>query len=323
LKAVVNSRRPSAPLRNSPILLLLEEVQHNLSQVSTPIGGRRRLYTSAREGLGYSKRAVRYARRSRDRSVLINALVARGSNWLHLGRLREAEHDYRKALELGERYAIIDYRNAALNDLAILLTERGQFAEATGLLRRAAQYATEADAWHDLLYVQINWSLLHLEAGDISSAADIARSVLALSSKVVAWWGSATALAVLGLHALERGQLSEANRCRREILALFDGRDFWVGDFSYAEMFLARLAAVVGEEERALARLDRAVAAYAGRDALCWSRLQLERARLLLNLDRAEARRAARRVRARAARAGARPLVAKAEAILDRLMVKE
>src|SRR5690606_20218403 len=43
LKAVVNSRRPSAPLRNSPILLLLEEVQHNLSQVSTPIGGRRSL----------------------------------------------------------------------------------------------------------------------------------------------------------------------------------------------------------------------------------------------------------------------------------------
>src|SRR5690606_39556025 len=41
LKAVVNSRRPSAPLRNSPILLLLEEVQHNLSHVSTPIGGRR------------------------------------------------------------------------------------------------------------------------------------------------------------------------------------------------------------------------------------------------------------------------------------------
>src|SRR5690606_29535928 len=41
LKAAVNSRRPSAPLRNSPILLLLEEVQHNLSQVSTPMGGRR------------------------------------------------------------------------------------------------------------------------------------------------------------------------------------------------------------------------------------------------------------------------------------------
>src|SRR5690606_41438954 len=47
LKAVVNSRRPSAPLRNSPILLLLEEVQHNLSQVSTPIGGRRTIRSSA------------------------------------------------------------------------------------------------------------------------------------------------------------------------------------------------------------------------------------------------------------------------------------
>src|SRR5690606_8227584 len=48
LKAVVNSRRPSAPLRNSPILLLLEEVQHNLSQVSTPIGGRRKLRNNRR-----------------------------------------------------------------------------------------------------------------------------------------------------------------------------------------------------------------------------------------------------------------------------------
>src|SRR5690606_23124215 len=41
VQAGVNSRRRAAPLRNSPILLLLEEVQHNLSQVSTPIGGRR------------------------------------------------------------------------------------------------------------------------------------------------------------------------------------------------------------------------------------------------------------------------------------------
>src|SRR5690606_10917505 len=50
LKAVVNSRRPSAPLRNSPILLLLEEVQHYLSQVSSPIGGRR-IQPRAKEAL--------------------------------------------------------------------------------------------------------------------------------------------------------------------------------------------------------------------------------------------------------------------------------
>lgn len=293
------------------------------AEALTVAGSLSGLYTSAREGLQYSKGAVRNARRSGDRAVLIHALLARGSNWLHLGRLCEAERDYRRALELGECHAIIDYRNGALNDLAILLTERGQFEEAAELLQRAARHATEAEAWHDLLFVEINRSLLELEAGDLDSAAETARAALGISGQVGAWWAQATALAVLGLYALERGQLTEANRCRREILSLFEGRDFWVGDFSYAEMFLARLAAVEGEEEKGLERLDRAVAAYEGRDALCWCRLQLERARLLLNLDRAEARRTARRVRSRAARAGARPLVAKAEAILDRLMVKD
>jgi len=165
--------------------------------------------------------------------------------------------------------------------------------------------------------------LVKVDMGELDEAAKAAERVLAYNATVGAWWAGVNAYAVFGLRALERGQLAEANRCRREILALFEGRDFWAGDFSYAEMFLARLAAVEGEEERGLVRLDRAVAAYEGRDVMCWSRLQLERARLLLGLDRTEARRTARQVRSRAAVAGARPLVAKAEAILDRLLVKE
>jgi tetratricopeptide (TPR) repeat protein len=164
-------------------------------------------------------------------------------------------------------------------------------------------------------------SHLKVEMGQLTEAADAARRVLECNQKIGSWWASIAAYAILGLHALERGQLPEARRCRAEILSLFEERNFWVGDFSYAERFLARLAEVEGERGRALARLDHAIAAYDGRDVLCWSRLQLERARLLLALDRAEACRAARRVRSRAVAAGARPLVAQADAILARVAV--
>jgi|GEM_PF-526266 len=290
-----------------------------LTTAATMIG----LYDRVSHGLECSERAIAVARRSGDIPIIISALLARARNRLQSGYLEGAHADLQEALALGERFAVASYAFEVLNDLAVVKMELGDLTGALGTLDRASIVALEAEALHDMVFVWTNTSLAHLERGDVESAVEAAMSALSCNATVGAWWGSATALAVLGLHALERGQLSEANRCRREILALFEGRDFWVGDFSYAEMFLARLAAVEGEEEKGLVRLDRAVAAYEGRDAMCWSRLQLERARLLLSLDRAEARRTARRVRSRAARAGARPLVAKAEAILDRLMVKE
>src|SRR5690606_26175209 len=74
LKAVVNSRRPSAPLRNSPILLLLEEVQHNLSQVSTPIGGRRTANRNLRAHL--RKKGFRVGKNRVLRVMRENGLLA-------------------------------------------------------------------------------------------------------------------------------------------------------------------------------------------------------------------------------------------------------
>ena len=281
------------------------------------------LYDRVSRGLEYSEEALARARRSRDIPTIISALLARARNRLQSGLLEGARADLDEALALGERFAVASYAFEVLNDSAVVKMELGDLSGALETLDRASMVALEASALHDMVFVWTNTSLAYFERGEVERAEEAARSALSCNATVGAWWGSTTALAVLGLHALERGQLAEANRCRREILALFEGRDFWVGDFSYAEMFLARLAAVEGEEEKGLVRLDRAIAAYEGRDALCWSRLQLERARLLLSLDRTEARRTARRVRSRAARAGARPLVAKAETILDRLMVKD
>lgn len=290
-----------------------------LAMAGTMIG----LYESVNAGLECAEKAVAKAERTGAPGDRVMALLSRAGNLIQAGRLSDAGADLDLALDIAEKRALVEFRYSILNNIGALYGEMGVFDRAEAALAEAARFVTEYDGAHDLLFLYANLSLIKLDMGELDGAAEAAKAVLACNETVCAWWAGANALAILGLHALERGQLAEANRCRREILALFEGRDFWVGDFSYAEMFLARLAAVEGEEEKGLVRLDRAVAAYEGRDAMCWSRLQLERARLLLSLDRAEARRTARRVRARAARAGARPLVAKAEAILDRVMVKD
>lgn len=71
-----------------------------------------------------------------------------------------------------------------------------------------------------------------------------------------------------------------------------------------------------------MARLDRVIRAYEGRDVFCRSRLELERARLLAGMDPQEARRATDAVRTRGVEIGAQPLVEKAERILDQLLLK-
>jgi len=115
---------------------------------------------------------------------------------------------------------------------------------------------------------------------------------------------------------LDRGAVEEARKCRDEVLRQYEGKDFWISDVSYAEIFLARLSSLEGDVAGAVRRLEQAIAAYEDRDVLCRSRMQLERARLLRELDPAESRREAEAVLERARRMGARPLMEKAEAIL-------
>ncbi|HEX6938065.1 MAG TPA: hypothetical protein VF158_01540, partial [Longimicrobiales bacterium] len=128
-----------------------------------------------------------------------------------------------------------------------------------------------------------------------------------------------TAWSILGLCALDRGDYAEARHCRREVMLRYEVKDFWAPDLSYIEMFLARQTALEGEPEQALDRLERAIAAYEDREVCCRSRLQLERARLLMDIDPRESRRQAEEVRVRAVRMEAQPLIAKAEAILARV----
>lgn len=276
-------------------------------------------YQNVDRAMSYVADAVELANRIDDALARVATLMSRAINRLQAGELSGAKDDFLLARDLAEKEAALSWQQAVLSNYGVLLLEIGDYAGAKSVLDEALQFATDAGAAQERLVVVGNLLLLEYEQGRIYEAVDLAHEVLAIGQRVPAWWCTVGAWSILGLCALERGRFAEANQCRREVLLRFEGRDFWVSDVSYAEMFLARLAAMEGEVENALARLERAITAYEGRDVFCLSRLQLERARLLVDRDSGEAWRLAGAVRTRAKEMGARPLVAKADAILDRV----
>lgn len=186
------------------------------------------------------------------------------------------------------------------------------------LYDRISEVAQRNNATHALVIARANQLIMEYERGKIDQLNESAHSLIALNRTVANWWCDLTAWSILGLCALGRGDVEEARRCRREVLLRYEGRDFWISDVSYAEIFLARLSSLEGEVEGAVGRLEEAIAAYEDRDVLCRSRMRLERARLLQELDPVESRREAEAVYAAAVEMGARPLVEKAEAVLRR-----
>jgi Flp pilus assembly protein TadD len=72
-----------------------------------------------------------YYRAAAEHGLTVEVLTAIGSANLKLGRLTQAEGDFRAALEK-------DPNNlAALNNLGVLMMEKGQYAEARQTFRRA------------------------------------------------------------------------------------------------------------------------------------------------------------------------------------------
>lgn len=275
------------------------------------------LYQGITPARPYAEEAVRRATATEDRTALIVALCARGVNLMQGGQLRDAEKDFQRALSLIERYAAISYQQFALNTYGVILLEQGRYDEARKVLRKAIELARAASAVQDQVVVTGNLLLVEHESGNRETAVALAEEVLELSGRAPLVWCTIGAWSVLGLYALERGDLEAARGYHGQIWEHAMGRDFWISDASYAEIFLARLGVLEGDRSGALARLDRAIAAYADREFFCRSRLQLERARLVLATDRAEAGRWAALVQKGAHAAGAWPLVAAASRILE------
>jgi len=275
------------------------------------------LYQGLTPARPYAEEAVRRASATGDHNALIVALCSRGVNSLQGGRTAEAEEDLKQALSLIERYAAISYQQFALNTYGVLLLEQGRYEEARRVLGEAIGLARAAAAVQDQVVVTGNLLLVEHESGNHERAVALAEEVLSLSGRAPLVWCTIGAWSILGLYALERGDLETARGYHDEIREHATGRDFWISDASYAEIFLARFGVLEGDTAGALARLDQAIAAYADREFFCRSRLQLERARIMLSTDEVEAGRWAALVRQRANEAGAWPLVVAADRILD------
>ncbi|HEY8485189.1 MAG TPA: AAA family ATPase [Longimicrobiales bacterium] len=280
------------------------------------------MYGTVREGMAVALEALEYAERSGDPRAKLAALSSRAVGWFFQGRIDLAEEGLLAVLELAERAAWVEGKLLHQNSLGVVLTEKGDHAEAERLFREALGIAAAAGANHELPIFYCNLSVLYYEVPDLRRAREAAERFLSCPQTEGTLWGLIMVWGILGLCALEEGDVAEAERCRREVLTHLGARDYWVTDLSYPEMLLARCAALEGEVERAVSRLERVIAAYQERDVFCCSRLELERARLLLDRDPEEARRVAGRIRGRAAAMGARPLVAKADAILERLSLR-
>lgn len=273
------------------------------------------LYQGVTPARPYAEEAVRRATGSRDRTAEIVAFSSRGMNHLQSGRLSEAEADFRRALSLIERYAAISYQQFVLNTYGVVLLERGSFEEARRVLGEAVELARNSAALQDLVVVTGNLLLVEYESGNREGAIGLAEEVIDLSVKATLLWCTIGAWSILGLYAIDRGDLEAARRCRDGLLSHATGRDFWISDASYAEIFLARLAVMEGDRSGALERLDRAIAAYTDREFFCRARLHLERARVIHPKDRIEAGRWVEEVRSMGMESGAEPLIIAADRV--------
>jgi len=274
------------------------------------------VYKSAREGLRLADRACELCYELEDVVSLAGALRARANNRMHLGMLELAREDYQRALTIARQMENYGGLLDTLITGALIEAESGRWEEAEAIFREISQVAAETGATHESIIAKTNQLVMTYERGRSESLFALSERILADNNMVKNRWCDLTAWSILGLCALDRGAVEEARRCREEVLRRYQGKDFWISDVSYAEIFLARLSSLEGNVERAVERLEQAIAAYEDRDVLCRSRMQLERARLLRELDPAESRREAEAVLERAREMGARPLIEKAEAIL-------
>nr|PZN82248.1 MAG: hypothetical protein DIU57_12030 [Pseudomonadota bacterium] len=274
------------------------------------------VYRSVSEGLNYANKACELSSKLDDRLGQVVALRSRAANLMHSGNLALAMADIEHASVLAEQlenpHRMFDVITLAM----VVETARGNWESAEALYDRVTQMIDDGSTGYYWIIICANRMILEFERGRKQQAENQARDLIEMNRTLSNLWFDLTAWSILGLCALDRGAVEEARKCRDEVLRQYEGKDFWISDVSYAEIFLARLSSLEGDVAGAVRRLEQAIAAYEDRDVLCRSRMQLERARLLRELDPAESRREAEAVLERARRMGARPLMEKAEAIL-------
>jgi len=242
---------------------------------------------------------------------------------LQAGELPSAERLFGVLKVLNEELGIGPSWQGVNNNIAVLEMEKGSYEIALTLLEENRRYAVEREKFDDLLFVYFNLCAVYYEQRLFGKAARIAQTWIDVLKSLNIKQRLFEPYAILGLINLEQGNYSGANRWRQEIGAAEKYAILWYGDTSYREQFLSRMARIDGKEQEAIGRLEKGLRQYADRDFFCRSRIELELAGLLIDMDRERAEAIAGRLRRKSTEMGAKSLAAKAEATIDRIIHRE
>jgi len=185
----------------------------------------------------------------------------RGALHLHIGishylsgRLVQAEGSYSEALRLFEAAADEQGRAAALGDLGIVYTERGDLDR--GDLERAEEchkQALEIDRRIDNPLGQAqdlgNLGNVYAERGDLDRAEEHYKQALEIFRHIDIPLGQANQLGNLGLLAAQRGHTEDARRLLTEALALYERVGAGGENPEKVRAALRRLGEAGGEEK--------------------------------------------------------------------------
>jgi DNA-binding SARP family transcriptional activator/tetratricopeptide (TPR) repeat protein len=276
-------------------------------------------FSSGEEALRLAIRAAEMNRPELPLQTRYFAYFSAGTGFFVAGDLTSADQQYTSALNLVCDYHLWGVRSGLLNNYAVLLLETGRYGDALGMLSEGEEIARASNNGRMLSVLLANRAIALFEQQQMPEVARVAAELLALEDRYIPWWSRLAGISFRGLEALWRRDLHLVRECRVALNSI-DIPNRRTNDLSYAEIFIARVAEHEGDVAGAVARLEQRISEYQDRDIFCRYRMELERARLLMQSRPQEAVAIAGRVRDHAARMSAQPLVRKADAILDRLL---
>lgn len=204
------------------------------------------------------------------------------------------------------------------NNYGVVLTRTGDFDHADDNFRESIRLLRRLDAIARLMHPLENAAELAEARRDWSSAAERWRELLACAQETGYWTSEAIARAGLGRALLELGDADGARTENAAAHALLPEGD----EATEARVACTHLAALLarreGDNARAQRLLEAAEAGLTERDRYDWARLRLLRAECLAESDPDAARRLAADARETFAAMGAVPMVARADAFIER-----
>jgi class 3 adenylate cyclase/tetratricopeptide (TPR) repeat protein len=191
------------------------------------------------------------------------------------------------------------------------LRETGRLAEALAVAERGAQLGRELDDPEHLVMLLIGQVDCRLERGEPDGVAELASEALRAAERLGSVFSLSMAMRSVGLAEASAGRWEAARDAHEKSLALLRQSNFGVPDEAFRIGLLAEALAHCGEQERALALVDEAIALARKRGVrlALVTTLRMRASILLLTKDRSrapEVEALAREATAAAHRIGAR-----------------